>query len=41
MNEVQYYQLQFWQSVISVIAGIAFVLIIASAAIKAIREAVQ
>ncbi|WP_274518998.1 hypothetical protein [Dehalococcoides mccartyi] len=41
MNEVQYYQLQFWQAVIEVIAGIAFVIIIATEAIKAIREAVQ
>jgi hypothetical protein len=41
MNEAEYYRLQFWQTLISAIAGIAFVIIIASEAIKAIREALQ
>lgn len=39
MNQIEQYQPLFWQTVFSVIVGIAFIVIIASEAIKAIKEA--
>ena len=38
MNQIEQYQPLFWQAVFSTIVGIAFMVIIASEAIKAIRE---
>ena len=39
MNQIEQYQPLLWQAVFSTIVGIAFVVIIASEAIKAIKEA--